>query len=133
MSTLSPRQMFLLDRACAPINEAFGDYGCFLVGTAQEPRTDHHPRDIDVRFIMRDKRFDRLERAIHLDGIGFLGLALGEYLASLTGLPIDFQFQRQADADALHDGPRNPLGHRTLKDYRGDALGSTAAEGEQNA
>lgn len=118
MSALSPRQMFLLDQACRPINEAFGDYGCVLVGTAM---TRGPFRDVDVRFIMADKKHHKLTKAIGQSGVSFLGLAIGQYLASLTQLPIDFQIQRQTVADALHKGSRNPLGNRTLDNYKGDA------------
>lgn len=121
MSALSPRQMFLLDIACYPISRAFDQWGTYLVGTAVQPRGGQAPRDIDVRSIMRDEAFDKLADAIGLDGIGFLGLAIGQYLASVTGLPIDYQIQRQTEANALHDGPRNPLGDRDLSRFRGDA------------
>jgi hypothetical protein len=118
MSALSPRQMFLLDQACHPINEAFGRFGTYLVGTAGT-RGPH--RDVDVRTIMKDKKYDRLLKAIGQPGIAFLGLSIGQYLASLTGLPIDYQIQRQTEANALHDGMRNALGVRRLANYKGDA------------
>lgn len=117
MSALSPRQMFLLDLACGPIAEAFAATP-YLVGTAGT-RGDY--RDVDVRLILDDKKHDRLRRAIGLDGIAGLGLFAGQYLASLTDLPIDFQIQRQAEANILHSGSRNPLGTRGLVNYRGDA------------
>lgn len=120
MSALSPRQMWLLDSACQPLLEAFG-WSTYLVGTAMEPRDGKPPRDIDVRTIMGDKRHDKLKKAIGTKGIAFLGIAVGQYLASLTGLPIDYQIQRQTEANALHSGPRNPLGHRNLGNYKGDA------------
>jgi hypothetical protein len=123
VSALSPRQMFLLDQACHPISEAFDDAECYLVGTAFH-RGPY--RDVDVRLIMANKRHDKLTKAIGTQGVTFLGLAIGQYLASLTGLPIDFQIQRQAEANALHDGPRSPLGHRTLASYKGDAQKSDA-------
>jgi hypothetical protein len=118
VSALSPRQMFSLDEACKPINDGLGEYGCYLVGTAAHRGAY---RDVDVRFIMADKRHDRLTKAIGASGVTFLGLAIGEYLASRTGLPIDFQIQRQTEANALHGGTRNPLGWRTLDNYKGDA------------
>jgi hypothetical protein len=119
MSALSPRQMFLLDQACHPINAAFGSFGCYLVGTA----TERGPyRDVDVRFIMADKGHDKLTKAIGADAVAFLGIAIGQYLASLTGLPIDFQIQRQTEANALHpNGYRIPLGGRSLSNFKGDA------------
>lgn len=118
MSALSPRQMFLLDMACRPVSDAL-DGGVYMVGTA----TERGPyRDVDVRAIMRDKRYDRLERAIGGEGIAFLGLAIGQYLASLTGLPIDFQVQRMTEANAHHgDKMRNPMGKRSMRSFAGDA------------
>lgn len=118
MSALSPRQMFLLDLACKPIAEAF-DHSVYHVGTSAE-RQEY--RDVDVRAILTDEHYDRLSKALGLDGIAFLGLAIGEYLHSLTGLPIDFQIQRQTEANDRHGGKmRNPLGLRSLTDFRGDA------------
>ena len=115
MSAFSPRQMFLLDHACKPIEEAFGDV--YLVGTAVS-RQEY--RDVDVRCILDDERFDDLRAAIGLDAIAFLSLAFGQHLAAPTGMPIDFQFQRQTEANE-HQGSRNPLGVRDLSNFRGDA------------
>jgi hypothetical protein len=110
--------MFLLDSACSPIWDAFGR-GVYLVGTATE-RGQY--RDVDVRAIMADKKHDRLEKAIGGDGIAFLGIAIGQYLASLTGLPIDFQIQRQTEANHHHPNKtRNPLGTRSMLNFQGDA------------
>jgi hypothetical protein len=118
MSALSPRQMFLLDQACQPLLDAFPDYGPFLVGTAAERGTY---RDVDVRLIMTDEAYDKLVDAVEPPAIWFLGLAIGQYLASITGLPIDFQLQRATEANALHGGKvRNPLGLRGLINYQGD-------------
>jgi hypothetical protein len=111
--------MFLLDQACQPLREAFPDYGPYLVGTA----TERGPfRDVDVRLIMEDEAFDKMAEGIGMAAIWFLGLGLGQYLASLTGLPIDFQFQRATEANAIHgEKMRNPLGLRHLFNYEGDA------------
>lgn len=109
--------MFILDLACKPIAKAF-DGGVCLVGTSA---TRQAYRDVDVRLILEDERYDRLSAAIGLEAIFFLSLAIGQYIASLTGLPIDFQFQRQTEANANHDGIRNPLGVRNLSNFRGDA------------
>lgn len=118
MSALSPRQMFLLDLASKPIWEAF-DGGVYHVGTSAA-RGEY--RDVDVRAILADKRYDRLVKAIGSDAVAFLGLAIGQYLASMTGLPIDFQIQRQTEANAKHGGKvRNPVGLRSLADFEGDA------------
>lgn len=125
MSALSPRQMFLLDLACGPIAEAF-DGGVYLVGTAAV-RGEY--RDVDVRLMLSDKQHDRLRKAIGRKGIALLGLTIGQYLASLTDLPIDFQLQRTTEANLRHPGGmRNPLGQRTLDNYKGDAQPLTAEE-----
>lgn len=123
MSAFSPRQMFLLDQACKPISEAF-DGHVYLVGTATE-RGEY--RDVDVRVILDDKTYDRLVKAIGQHAVYFLGLAIGQYLASLTSMPIDFQLQRMTEANDRHPGMRNPLGRRTLASFRGDA----SPEGKQ--
>lgn len=118
MSALSPRQMFVLDLACKPIVEAFGFGSLYLVGTAAKRETY---RDVDVRCILTDEEYDRIQDALGFDALTFLALAVGQYLASLTGLPIDFQFQRRTEANERHNGLRNPLGSRSLSNFQGDA------------
>lgn len=127
MSAFSPRQMFILDEACKPIAEAF-DSSPYLVGTAVS-RQDY--RDVDVRLILDDDTYARLAAVAGPQLAAFLGLAIGEYLAQRTGMPIDFQVQQQSAANARHDGQRNPLGIRSLENYRGDAPPSPVGEGEQ--
>lgn len=116
MSAFSPRQMFLLDLACKPIEEALG--GTYNVGTSV--RLGSY-RDVDVRTILPDEMYDALVAAVGADGIAFLGLAIGQYLHSLTEMPIDYQIQRQTEANELHKGSRNPVGIRDLGHFRGDA------------
>lgn len=109
--------MFLLDQACQPIREAFPDYGPYLVGTA----LDGPHNDVDVRLIMQDEAFDAMADGIGMPAVWFLGLAIGEYLASRTGLNIDFQIQRATQANAVHSiKRRNPLGYCRLGNYQGD-------------
>lgn len=120
MSAFSPRQMFLLDEACKPLAKAF-DADVYLVGTAGVRGQAY--RDVDIRLILWDDAYDRLADVHGEGGMAFLGIAIGEYLASRTGLPIDFQMQRMTEANANHpDGIRNPLGRRKLRSYRGDAV-----------
>lgn len=119
MSAFSPRQMFLLDHACKPLHEAFDCLGVFLVGTAASRQSY---RDVDVRMILADDKYDKMLEAVSVEGMAFLGLAIGQYLASMTGLPIDFQIQRKTEANEKHDGHRNGLGHRPLWCYSGDAV-----------
>jgi hypothetical protein len=139
MSTgLSPRQMFLLDSACQPLRHDFPGFGPYLVGSAMTGEKSAGTRDVDVRHMMRDKDYARLVKAIGVEGIRFLGIAVGQYLASLTGLPIDFQFQQQTAANEAHAGlRRNPLGVRSMGNFVGDGepvpekTPSTPQEGHQ--
>lgn len=117
MSALSPRQMWRLDEACRPIRQTFHTPP-YLVGTALTGKTY---RDVDVRLILEDEPYDALADQLGPDGMAFLGLAFGEYLAARTGLPVDFQVQRQTEANERHQGQRNPLGVRSLANYAGDA------------
>lgn len=120
MSALSPRQMWLLDEACKPIEEALGTP--YLVGTAAHRGTY---RDVDVRVILSDKHYRKLKKAVGQRGITLMGFTIGDYLAHRTGLPIDFQIQQMTAANALHDGMRNPLGSRNLSRWPGDAADTT--------
>lgn len=118
MSALSPYQIFRLDEACKPIFKAFGNPP-YLVGTAAEDKAAY--RDVDVRLILEDDHYDRMKKAIGQKAVNFLGIAVGEYLRKATELPIDFQIQRQTEANEKHHGIRNPVGIRNLEDYKGDA------------
>ncbi len=133
MSTLFPRQMFLLDLACQPLHEWRGVAGVFLVGTTMQPRDGRSPRDVDVRMILTDRAYDRLAKAIRPEGIAFLGIAVGQYLAALSSLPVDFQIQRMTEATATHTGPRNPLGLRSMANFAGDTPVTGTSEGATSA
>lgn len=107
-------ECFNLNLACQSINAAFSErsYGCFLVGSALK-RKDF--RDVDVRVILKDEEFDRLfpvERGNwSLDPLwSLLCAAISGWLSERTGLKIDFQIQRQTDANKEYDGPRHALG-----------------------
>lgn len=97
---LSPRQMFLLDAACAPLRNEFPGFGPYLVGSAMTGERSAGVRDVDVRHIMGDEDYAAFMEAVGIEGVRFLGIAVGQYLASLTGLPIDFQFQQQSAANS---------------------------------
>ena len=105
---------FLLELACKPLNEAFGGFGCYVVGSALE-RPDW--RDVDVRFILEDAEFDKLFPGTLKNGTWefdprwlILTTAIAAHLAKASGLPIDFQFQPQTHANERHKGPRNAVG-----------------------
>lgn len=96
---------FKLEQACRIINDAFGEFGCFLVGSSMQRRDW---RDVDVRFIMENEDFDRL-----FPGVGntnpskcamwsLMCVTIADWLSNQTGLPVDFQIQRQDMANAEH-------------------------------
>lgn len=110
---------FNLNQACVLVNRSLGGFGCYLVGSALE-RRDH--RDVDVRFIMSDEEFDRMfhiqkpedadsGRGGWLNPLWSLMCAsISLWLSQQSGLPVDFQIQRQSQANAQHKGPRSALG-----------------------
>lgn len=107
-SHLTTAQFAILNDACIPIREAFGPW-LFLVGSATE-RPDF--RDVDLRLILPDEDFDHW-----FDGRVMLWslvcLTIGQHLANITGLPIDFQIQRMTEANEKHPTThRNPMGMR---------------------
>lgn len=120
MSTLSPPVLHRLDHAAKPVVEAFGPH-VYLVGSVQE-RKAGAGSDVDVRLILPDKKYDRLMFDTKPGFATMLDFALGAYMRELTGLPIDFQVQRQSQANERHAGKqRNPLGSRDLTNWAGDA------------
>jgi hypothetical protein len=114
-SWLTVEQAFSLDDACRVINAAFRDsgFGTFHVGSSLSHR-DYH--DVDVRYILEDKEFDRLFGEVTFDSrselaLKFLNAAISCWIRQRTGLPIDFQFQGQTKANAEHGGKRrNAIG-----------------------
>jgi hypothetical protein len=117
---LPPLAAYRLNQACATLYPAFPDgYGIFLVGSCLA-RRDH--RDVDVRCILPDASYDRLFGSNALnspldDGEGYrnglwsvMCVAISTWLSQVSGLPVDFQIQRQTQANADHAGQRNALG-----------------------
>lgn len=104
-SYLTVAQQFDLQHACRAAEVAFRDlgYGVFQVGSSLT-RADW--RDVDVRAILEDAKFDALF-AGNETRLAFLNVAVSEWLQARTGLPVDFQFQRATDANKAFDGPRN--------------------------
>jgi hypothetical protein len=106
-SYLSTVELLRLDRACRDLWHMArdNDGGVYLVGSVNQ-RPDF--RDVDVRMILPDLAFDRLfGREPGLWGL--FCYAVSRQLGADTGLPIDFQVQRQTQANE-HHGTRNPLG-----------------------
>ena len=105
---------FALEQCCQQINDAFGDFGCYVVGSALQ-RQDW--RDVDVRFIMQDEAFAALfpgagQHWEHDPRWLLLTVSISGWLRQVTGLPIDFQIQPQTHANDVHKGPRSAIGLR---------------------
>lgn len=113
LSRLGPHDIFLLDQWGRQLSEAFGQRP-YLVGSALGS-ADY--RDVDVRMLdpLRLGNRPLARRAINL--------ALTLWGRTATGLPIDFQLQTRREFHA-HDGkPRNPLGTRSLSQWKGIGFG----------
>ncbi len=114
---LTTHDIYNLDAACNLIDAAFGppylvgSMGIGGVGTG---------RDVDVRLILDDEEFDAIF-GTNRKRWELLSVAIGDYLRQRTGLPVDFQIQRQTEANELHDKPRNPLGMERTFAGGGDA------------
>jgi hypothetical protein len=122
--------VFLLELCCQQINDAFGDYGCYLVGSALERQ---NWRDVDVRFIMDDDEFRKLFPDTYTDSVlwefnprwTIINAGIAEWIKGRTGLPIDFQIQPQTWANERHDKQRSALGIR----HNAKLLGATLLTG----
>ena len=99
-----------LDSLGAIIYKAFGEYP-YLVGSANA-KADY--RDVDIRLMLADKTFDALFKG--RAGVwALICYAITGWLRAETGLPIDFQIQRQTEANKKYGSEfRNPLGVRGI-------------------
>jgi hypothetical protein len=116
-------EIYNLDLAVCSLNEAFGSH-CYQVGSSLN-RRDY--RDVDVRCILPDDEYDQL---FPLSTIGVhsqfrdarliaMNAAFSEWLRKVSGLPVDFQFQRRTEANAEFPGARSALGmHYDIQQYQ---------------
>lgn len=82
------------------VNDAFGSYP-YLVGSASRGK---QWRDIDVRLILDDEKYEELFGMVdhpyqRTKKLNSLTMAFCELGRKLTGLPIDFQIQKQSIAN----------------------------------
>lgn len=107
---LGPATIRLLDDWGKALRATFPDaFGSYLVGSAM---TKANPRDIDVRIILPDDSFARLQEGLTIRRLNLMLTLWGE---RVTGLPVDCQVQQQSFANATYpspEHPRNPLGLR---------------------
>ncbi len=106
--------IFTLDEQCSIINECFEGFGCYLVGSSL---VTPNWRDVDIRFMMPDDEFEKLfpEISMHWEFDPrwiLLTTSISERLSRITGLPVDFQFQPQTQANKIHKGARHAIGMR---------------------
>ena len=106
LSFLTTADFARLNYACVIVTEALGQHP-YLVGSVNS-KTGW--RDVDVRSILPDDEFDA--RFPEQGQWGLFCWGVSELLSKMTGLPVDFQVQRQSEANAKYDGPRNPIGTR---------------------
>ena len=125
---LTTAELHRLDLAVAPLVKVVNSpltqatdhgFGVYLVGSTWD-KADY--RDVDVRMILSDEGFDALFGHCSALWEAFC-YAWSRLLTHDTELPVDFQVQRQTEANEKYGGhPRNPLGtgHREFADL-GDA------------
>jgi hypothetical protein len=116
-SEVSERVSYLLltdfervEEWCRGIRILFGQPP-YMVGSANE-RPDY--RDIDLRLILADDDFDAAWR--NPVKLRLMNRAMSTWGQRETGLPIDFQIQRQSEANRTYpEGARTPMG---VRDWR---------------
>jgi len=105
-SYLTVPQQYALNVVCRPLARL--GYGTFHVGSSLT-RPDY--RDVDLRCMLPDEEYDRMFDSDKGEPfLLLLNAAISEWLASRTGLPIDFQFQRASQANEAFTGQRNAVG-----------------------
>lgn len=110
--------LFGLHAAAEEVMHSFDSLGVYLVGSSL---TSKDYRDVDVRCMLRDEDFETLfpkdDRGLR-PRFMLLCLSISAWFRQVTGLPVDFQFQKQSVANAKHKGERNALGYYA---WTGDA------------
>jgi hypothetical protein len=95
-----------LDHAAGVLTGAFHET-CYLVGSATYTKAY---RDVDVRMIMSDEKYDKLFGRTGISPFwSLLCTSISYWMRHATGLPVDFQIQRQSRCNG-YQGKRRPLG-----------------------
>jgi hypothetical protein len=95
-------EYYELDSACVLINDAFGGFGCYHVGSSLHRQ---NWRDVDVRYILRDGEWSALFADANPKDPSLcarwvlLSRSISLWLSQRSGLPVDFQFQQQSSAN----------------------------------
>lgn len=104
-SYLNVQQQYNLQHACRVLTASFG-FRTYQVGSSIA-RSDF--RDVDLRCILSDAEFDSFIGK-NQSRLRFLNVSISEWIQARTGLNVDFQFQRQTEANKEFDGPRHFIG-----------------------
>lgn len=108
-SSLGPAEMFILNQWAAALRVVFEEPP-ILVGSVTRAEAW---RDVDVRLMLDQDRWDTLTNHGDADQLQILNVAFTMWGQRCTGLPIDFQFQQVDEANAEYPtGQRIPLGFR---------------------
>lgn len=98
---------FNLDQAVKVLGQTF-HYNVYLVGSVL---TRPNFRDVDLRCMLDDEDYDKLFSSSYNDlncdhMRKVMNISISSWLKSLTGLPVDFQFQKTSEANK--EFPRQP-------------------------
>lgn len=111
---LPPQSLFGLHSAAHEVMKSYDSLGVYLVGSCLRSK-DY--RDVDVRCMMRDDDFEAMfpkDENGHRPRWMLTCLSLSAWFRQVTGLPVDFQFQKQTLANEKYPSrahPRNSLGY----------------------
>lgn len=108
-SYIGAPEMFNLNMATRPIVDAYG-LNLYLVGSSLVKR-DY--RDVDLRLILPDEKFDEMFPNIvtphQRDARWSLySAAISEWISNRSGLKIDFQVQKESEANQEYPEAENP-------------------------
>jgi hypothetical protein len=111
-SSLGPHDFMLLDQWARQLYDAFA-VRPYLVGSVR--RGERQWRDVDVRILLPEGaawlgEIDGLSDTIVSLRLRTVNLAISLWGRQVTGLPIDFQFQPDAEFHAHDDEGRSALG-----------------------
>lgn len=119
-----PASIYLEDFASKVIDAFSGadHFGVYHVGSSLSSK---EWRDVDVRLILSDEEYARMELGDPRDPFrnakwSALVLAFSALGRHMTGLPIDFQIQQQSHANATNDTPRSALGLLEFRFIKGE-------------
>lgn len=85
------------------VSEMFNNESVYLVGSSI---TKKDYRDVDVRIVLDDKQFKKLEKMFNTE---YLRIGVSLWGQKVTGLPIDFDVQPRSFANKKYKGKVKPI------------------------